>query len=102
MNSSNSDTVFVLGDIDVELEGHIAVIEIRRPPNNFLDVDLLSDIATALERLDQIPQCRAVVLAATGKHFCAGGNLKQRLRSKRREKSLSNPVAIPTKRQGVS
>jgi len=66
-------------DLGVTLEGHVAVIEIQRPPNNFLDVELIANIATLLERLDEVPQCRAIVLAAAGKHFCAGGNLKQRL-----------------------
>jgi enoyl-CoA hydratase/carnithine racemase len=97
MDSSAADIVFELGDIGVELEGHIAVIEIRRPPNNFLDVDLLSDIATALERLDQIPQCRAVVLAATGKHFCAGGNLKQRLEVEAKGEKFVKPGRHPYK-----
>ena len=66
-------------DIGVSLDGHVAVVEIRRPPNNFLDVDLIAGLATELELLDAEPQCRSIVLAAAGKHFCAGGNLKQRL-----------------------
>ncbi|HYF20943.1 MAG TPA: enoyl-CoA hydratase/isomerase family protein [Ramlibacter sp.] len=70
---------FAVGDLAVEIDGHVATIEIRRPPNNFLDVDLIADIGTCLERLDEVPQVRAIVLAAQGKHFCAGGNLKQRL-----------------------
>ena len=66
-------------EIGVEQDGHVAVVELRRPPNNFFDVDLLANLATALESLDRDPNCRAIVLAAAGKHFCAGGNLKQRL-----------------------
>jgi enoyl-CoA hydratase/carnithine racemase len=68
-----------LGDIGWTQEGHVTVVEIRRPPNNFLDVELIGDLATVLEQLDDDAQCRAGVLAAAGKHFCAGGNLKQRL-----------------------
>ena len=71
-------------DVGVTLDGHVAVVEMRRPPNNFVDVDLVAAIATALERLDEEPRCRAVVLAAEGKHFCAGGNLKQRLETEAR------------------
>ncbi len=66
-------------DIGVDKDGHVAIVEIRRPPNNFIDVDLMDHIATTLEALDQDADVRAVVLAAAGKHFCAGGNLKQRL-----------------------
>lgn len=66
-------------DIGVALNGHVAVVELRRPPNNFVDVDLIAGLASELERLDDEPQCRSIVLASAGKHFCAGGNLKQRL-----------------------
>ena len=71
-------------EIGVTLDGHVAVVELRRPPNNFLDVALLADLASALEQLDNETQCRSIVLAAEGKHFCAGGNLKQRLEAEAR------------------
>ena len=61
-------------DIAVEMTGHVALIEIRRPPNNFFDIALIKEIATALEVLDEDTNCRAVVLAAQGKSFCAGAN----------------------------
>jgi enoyl-CoA hydratase/carnithine racemase len=61
-------------DIGVEKVGHVALIEIRRPPNNFFDIALIQEIAGALEALDQDAECRAVVLAAQGKAFCAGAN----------------------------
>jgi enoyl-CoA hydratase/carnithine racemase len=61
-------------DIAVEKVGHVALIEIRRPPNNFFDIALIHEIAGALEALDTDADCRAVVLAAQGKAFCAGAN----------------------------
>ena len=61
-------------DIGVEKTGNVALIEIRRPPNNFFDIALIQEIATALETLDEDVNCRAVVLAAQGKAFCAGAN----------------------------
>src|SRR6185503_19393081 len=61
-------------DIGVDITGHVALIEIRRPPNNFFDIALIQEIAGALEALDQNMNCRAVVLAAQGKAFCAGAN----------------------------
>ena len=61
-------------DIGVDVSGHVALIEIRRPPNNFFDIALIKEIAGALEGLDQDGACRAVVLAAQGKAFCAGAN----------------------------
>lgn len=61
---------------------HVAEIAWSRPPNNFMDPDLVREIAEALERLDRDDSCRAVVLAPVGKHFCAGANLAGRDRSK--------------------
>jgi len=66
-------------EIGVTIDGHIATVELRRPPNNFLDIDLISDLATELEALDKDRNVWCVVLAAAGKHFCAGANLKKRL-----------------------
>ena len=61
-------------DIAVEKTGLVALIEIRRPPNNFFDVSLIHQIAEALEALDDDSGCRAVVLGSQGKAFCAGAN----------------------------
>jgi len=61
-------------DIAVEQSGHVALIEIRRPPFNFFDIGLIREIAAALEALDDDTECRAVVLAAQGRAFCAGAN----------------------------
>ena len=66
-------------EVGVSIDGNIATVEIRRPPNNFLDVDLISGLADALEALDDEANVRAIVLAAAGKHFCAGANIKKRL-----------------------
>ena len=61
-------------DIGVEKTGHVALVEIRRPPNNFFDIALIKEIASAFEALDAEADCRALVLAAQGKAFCAGAN----------------------------
>jgi enoyl-CoA hydratase/carnithine racemase len=61
-------------DIGVERSGHVALVEIRRPPNNFFNAALIGEIATAFETLDAVTDCRALVLASQGKAFCAGAN----------------------------
>ena len=66
-------------EIGVSIDGHVATVELRRPPNNFLDVDLIANLASVLEALDDETNCRSIVLAAAGKHFCAGANLKKRV-----------------------
>jgi enoyl-CoA hydratase/carnithine racemase len=61
-------------DIGVDKSGFVTVIEVRRPPNNYFDIALIQEIAGALEALDDDDGCRAIVLAAQGKAFCAGAN----------------------------
>jgi enoyl-CoA hydratase/carnithine racemase len=62
-------------DLNVELmDNYVAVAEIQRPPNNFFDEVLINAIADAFEALDADKRCRAIVLAAAGKNFCAGAD----------------------------
>jgi len=61
-------------DLAVTKDRHVAIIEIQRPPHNYFDAVLVRDIAAALETLDTDEDCRAVVLAAEGKSFCAGAD----------------------------
>lgn len=53
---------------------HVATIRLNRPPNNFFSVGLVEAIADALESLDDHDETRVVMLAAGGKHFCAGAD----------------------------
>lgn len=63
------------GDLGVTLDNdYVATVEIQRPPNNFFDLDLIESLGEAFRALDDEPGCRAAVLAAEGKHFCAGAN----------------------------
>lgn len=61
-------------DLATRLDGHIGVIEIKRPPFNYFDAALVAEVLAALRVLDDRPACRAVVLCAEGKAFCAGAN----------------------------
>ena len=51
---------------------HVGRIVLNQPPNNFFSVGMIGEIADALESFDADDDCRAVVLSAEGKHFCAG------------------------------
>lgn len=63
------------GDVQVNLDDDfVAIAEIRRPPNNFFDAALIASLAETFEALDAEPGCRSIVLAAEGRHFCAGAN----------------------------
>ena len=60
-------------DVSVEQQGqHVAVVHMHRPPNNYFDSALIEGLASAYEELATTAWCRCVVLAAEGKHFCAG------------------------------
>jgi enoyl-CoA hydratase/carnithine racemase len=61
-------------DIEVTTQDYVSTVEIQRPPNNFFDYALIGQIADAFDTADEDPDCRAIVLAAAGKHFCAGAN----------------------------
>jgi len=83
------------GDVEVTLANHVATLEIQRPPNNFFDTALINALGDAFESLDENPDCRALVLCAAGKHFCAGANFgdsgQQAERSTRRAQD-GNPL----------
>jgi 2-(1,2-epoxy-1,2-dihydrophenyl)acetyl-CoA isomerase len=65
----SDDLTLTIGD------DHVAMLVIDRPPDNYIDVDLATAIADAIEALDADNSCRAIVLASNGKHFCAGARL---------------------------
>ena len=64
-------------DIAINITGNLAHIEIQRPPNNFFDYLLIEQIADAYEELDEVSECRVLILSSQGKNFCAGANFGQ-------------------------
>jgi enoyl-CoA hydratase/carnithine racemase len=68
-----------MSDIGVSQDGYVATVEMRRPPHNFFDRELIAEIGEAFERLDADPACRAIVLAAEGRSFCAGADFAKRM-----------------------
>ena len=62
--------------IDVVHQGPIAVVSLRRPPANAMNLELTEEIASVFQRLGQDRSVRSVVLTGEGKSFCAGVDLK--------------------------
>lgn len=62
------------GDVNVSLDGHVGLVEICRAPLNFFDVQLIKDLVSAFNLLDETAACRASVLASEGNVFCAGAD----------------------------
>ena len=67
-----------IGDIHIARDDFVATVIIDRPPVNSMSVDLMRDLADALEELGKDGATRAVVLATRGKVFCAGADLTRR------------------------
>ncbi|MBI3448671.1 MAG: enoyl-CoA hydratase/isomerase family protein [Acidobacteria bacterium] len=59
-------------------EGGIGLLTIDRPPVNALGRELVEDLNTACAALESGSDVRALVIAARGKAFCAGADLKER------------------------
>ena len=79
------------GDIAVtRLDGHVAQCEIKRPPNNFFDHQLIKDLADCFEDIDKENDIRAIVLCSEGKHFCAGANFGSSVRAAELEQRTEN------------
>src|SRR5580658_7449599 len=80
-------------DIGVERNGHVGLIEIRRPPLNFFDIALINQIADALEEFDRDIEIRSSVLAAQGKAFCAGANFNDPARQEQEARAKADPAS---------
>jgi enoyl-CoA hydratase/carnithine racemase len=62
--------------IDVVRHGKVALVTLRRPPANALNVELTEEIASVFGDLGQDDEVKSVVLTGHGKSFCAGVDLK--------------------------
>ncbi len=81
-------------DVVVEWHDHVALVEICRPPLNFFDVTLIEHLAETFESLDQDDRCRAIVLAARGKAFCAGADFSSNGSDLFRPESDNNAITL--------
>ena len=76
-------------------DGHVAIIELNRPPHNFFDVEMIARIADELDRLQADKTCRAVLLQAGGSAFCAGADFSRRNGAEGpRSASRINPIYL--------
>ena len=61
-------------DLEINKKSYTTYIKITRPPHNFFDASLISQIADILEEMDHYDKCRSIILHSEGKNFCAGAN----------------------------
>ncbi|MFE2868667.1 enoyl-CoA hydratase/isomerase family protein, partial [Embleya sp. NPDC059259] len=69
--------------VGYRLDGDVAVLELRRPAaGNALDAPLRAALLAAVRRVGEDGgKVRAVLLAAQGRHFCVGQDLKEHARA---------------------
>ena len=66
--------------IQIEDKGHVRWIWLNRPEaSNAYSASMVVDFPQALEQASREQNVRVVVVAARGKHFCAGGDVKAML-----------------------
>jgi 2-(1,2-epoxy-1,2-dihydrophenyl)acetyl-CoA isomerase len=66
-----------MADLIEHIEGGIATLTLNRPDNlNALSDPMITALLEALDRLGSDPAVGAIVLAASGRAFCAGGDVK--------------------------
>jgi enoyl-CoA hydratase/carnithine racemase len=73
MNSNDNSN-----DVLISFDGHVATVEINKPPHNFFTIPLIRQLADAFEDLEVDRRCHAIVLAARGTAFCAGADFSNR------------------------
>ena len=64
--------------LNLAVEDGIAVLTLARPPVNALGRRLVEDLNDAVAALGKDDSLRALVVAAEGRAFCAGADLKER------------------------
>jgi enoyl-CoA hydratase/carnithine racemase len=62
--------------VTVDVAEHVATVEIHRPPHNWFDLDVMTELADSVLELDDDSRCRALVLCSEGKNFCAGADIR--------------------------
>jgi enoyl-CoA hydratase/carnithine racemase len=67
-----------MSEVLVETVGRTVVVTLNRPEaRNSLTKDVVTALATSIERASAQPDVRCVVLTGAGGHFCAGADLRR-------------------------
>jgi enoyl-CoA hydratase/carnithine racemase len=81
-----------------ERHGAVALLQLNRPEaRNALSPELMDELGTALERLDQDTEVRAIVLAGSDEAFAAGADIRA-LRDRTFGEALFHPASVFWKR----
>lgn len=80
-------------DIDTHFDGRLQVIHLNQPESyNSLTQTMLGELRNAVHKCSEDPNVRCVAIAAKGKAFCAGQNLKDALAFEAEDRSIQRFV----------
>lgn len=63
--------------LDVNRQSRVAIVTLRHPPANAINIELAEEIASVFQALGKDQSVGSIVLTGQGKSFCAGVDLKR-------------------------
>ena len=63
--------------VDLSIDGAVATVSLNNPPLNVFDLNMRDGLIQAFAAIADIPDVRAMILRAEGKHFSAGADLSE-------------------------
>jgi enoyl-CoA hydratase/carnithine racemase len=86
-------------EIKKEVSDHILWVTLNRPESsNAFTLTMIDELLTTLEKADVDSNIRCIVLTGEGKHFCAGGDIKNMLAKKEMFEGDANELREKYKR----
>ncbi len=72
-----------LTEVNLELIDHKLWITLNRPKSsNAFTLTMIEELVSTLQRADEDNEVRCIIITGEGKHFCAGGDIKNMLAKK--------------------
>ena len=64
-------------ELNLNFNNHTLWIELNRPESsNAFSIEMIKDLVGTLYTADEDNKVRSIVITGAGKHFCAGGDVK--------------------------
>lgn len=78
MTTANPETWIGEGPVLLDYADHVARITLNRPDAaNGMNIEFMKAFHEAVMRCHREPDVRVVLLRGAGKHFCAGGDVRE-------------------------
>jgi enoyl-CoA hydratase len=74
--------------LSIEISEKIAIVTINNPPGNSLPGELLNDIDSCIEKLNENPDVKVIIFTGTGRTFATGADITEMGRCKSAEQAM--------------